>query len=164
QGDTIDLTAIGFTAGASATLGSGNVLTVSGNGHKHSLNLAPGDDFTGSAFAVTNDGKGGTNITVTPGGAGPSILAALSFGQQQSGDPIITATPHSTIDIGGGDDTIVGFDQSADERLHLTVGTVSNALAHASATNGGKDTLMTLSDGSLILLKGVSHIDGSFFA
>jgi hypothetical protein len=37
-------------------------------------------------------------------------------------------------------------------------------LAHATQVNGGQDTLMVLNDGSTILLKGVSQIDGSFFS
>lgn len=61
-------------------------------------------------------------------------------------------------------DTVVGFDQAAGDRIHLTSDTVANALAHSAQVNGGADTLITLTDGSTILLKGVSHIDTGFFA
>lgn len=62
-------------------------------------------------------------------------------------------------------DTIVGFDQALGDSIHLTGDdTQSYALAHATQVNVGQDTLMVLNDGSTILLKGVSQIDGSFFS
>ena len=61
-------------------------------------------------------------------------------------------------------DTVVGFDQAAGDRIHLTSDTVANAVAHSAQVNAGADTLITLSDGSTILLKGVTHIDSSFFS
>jgi hypothetical protein len=60
-------------------------------------------------------------------------------------------------------DSVVGFDQAAGDRIHLTTDSVSDALAHSKQVNGGHDTLITLQDGSTILLKGVSHIDHGFF-
>jgi hypothetical protein len=61
-------------------------------------------------------------------------------------------------------DTVVGFDQGSGDRLHLTTDTVANAVAHSTAVNGGQDTLITLSDGSTLLLKGITHIDNTFFS
>jgi hypothetical protein len=59
---------------------------------------------------------------------------------------------------------VTGFVQSAGDRIHLTTDTVSNALAHSTSVNGGQDTLITLSDGSTILLKSVASINSSFFS
>jgi len=42
--------------------------------------------------------------------------------------------------------------------------TASYALAHSTQINGGKDTLISLNDGSNILLKGVSSINHDFFS
>jgi hypothetical protein len=61
-------------------------------------------------------------------------------------------------------DTIYNFAQPNGDRIHLTTDTVSNALAHSQQVNGGADTLITLSDSSTILLKGVSSINSSFFS
>jgi hypothetical protein len=61
-------------------------------------------------------------------------------------------------------DTVTGFVQSAGDRIHLTTDTVSNALAHSTAVNSGQDTLISLSDGSTILLKGITSINSSFFS
>jgi len=62
-------------------------------------------------------------------------------------------------------DTVVGFSQGLGDTIKLTGGdTSAYALAHSTQVNGGADTLITLNDGSTILLKGVSHIDGSFFS
>jgi hypothetical protein len=59
-------------------------------------------------------------------------------------------------------DTVIGFNQTAEDHIHLTSDSVSDALAHTSLLNG-TDTLITLSHGSTILLKWISHIDASFF-
>jgi hypothetical protein len=62
-------------------------------------------------------------------------------------------------------DTVVGFNPALGDSIHLTGNdTQSYALAHATQVNGGQDTLVVLNDGSTILLKGVSQIDGSFFS
>jgi hypothetical protein len=62
-------------------------------------------------------------------------------------------------------DTVVGFDQSAGDAIQLTgTDTSVYAVAHQTPENGGQDTLITLNDGSTILLKGVSHIDSTFFS
>jgi hypothetical protein len=60
-------------------------------------------------------------------------------------------------------DTVVGFDQARGYSIHLTANdTQTYALGHATQVNGGQDTLLDLNDGSTILPKGVSHIDGNF--
>jgi hypothetical protein len=61
-------------------------------------------------------------------------------------------------------DTVSGFIQSAGDSIHLTTDTVGNAVAHSTQVNSGQDSLISLSDGSSILLQGVSHIDPGFFS
>ena len=62
-------------------------------------------------------------------------------------------------------DTVTGFSQASGDTIHLTGSdTPAYAVANATPQNGGADTLITLNDGSTILLKGVSHIDSSFFS
>jgi hypothetical protein len=61
-------------------------------------------------------------------------------------------------------DTVIGFDQGAGDRIHLTTDTVWDALANSQLVNGGQDTLITLSDHSTILLKGVNSINSNFFS
>jgi hypothetical protein len=56
-------------------------------------------------------------------------------------------------------DTVVGFDQSAGDHIHLAVG---DTVASSTLVNGGQDTLITLSDNSTILLKGVTSTGGIF--
>jgi hypothetical protein len=61
-------------------------------------------------------------------------------------------------------DTIVGFDQQAGDRIQLTTESAHDAIAHSTQVNHGQDTLITLNDGSTILLKGVGHINTGFFS
>ena len=65
---------------------------------------------------------------------------------------------------GNYNDTVVGFDEGSGDRIQLTTDTVADALAHSAQINGGQDTLITLADSSTILLKGIAHIDNSFFS
>ncbi|HEV2364217.1 MAG TPA: hypothetical protein VGS12_08485 [Caulobacteraceae bacterium] len=78
-GDSIDLQGIGTAT--SATLGAGDILTVSGGSSTVNLQLAPGQDFTGESFAVASDGKGGTLITpVDAGGDYPPHIFGSGVG------------------------------------------------------------------------------------
>src|SRR5262249_23377129 len=61
--DLIDLKGIGSAAGA--TLGPNNLLTVAGGSiGAVTLQLDPGQDFTGKVFRVASDNAGGTNLTI----------------------------------------------------------------------------------------------------
>jgi hypothetical protein len=59
-------------------------------------------------------------------------------------------------------DTVVGFTEGTDH-VHLTTDTPEHAVS-SQQVNGGRDTLITLTDGSTILFKGVSHLDSGFFS
>ena len=59
-------------------------------------------------------------------------------------------------------DTVTGFSQGAGDTIKLSA--TGHTVASSNQVNGGADTLITLSSGSTILLKGVSHIDNSFFS
>ena len=61
-GETIDLGGIGLAT--QATLGAGNVLTVSGGLEQVTLNLDPTETFP--RFQLSSDGVGGTNVTLEP--------------------------------------------------------------------------------------------------
>jgi hypothetical protein len=59
-------------------------------------------------------------------------------------------------------DTVNGFSEAAGETIKLSA--AGHTVASSRQINGGADTLITLSSGSTILLKGVSHIDNSLFS
>ena len=91
--DKIDLAGDGLAT--SATLGPNNVLTISGgSGGPITLQLDPGQDFSGDVFKVTSDGAVGTNVSVAPdqapvaqdGSAGGDEDHAIS-GQAVANDP-----------------------------------------------------------------------------
>ena len=62
-GHTIDLAGVAFDSAGSATLGAGNVLTVTENGSTYTLHLYSGANYTGDLFHVASDGNGGVAIT-----------------------------------------------------------------------------------------------------
>ncbi len=123
------------------------------------------------AGGVGNDlfGLLGDNSTIDGGGGNDTVYVSGDHdtvaGGSGNSEVVFGGTNHTLLDNAGVyNDTVVGFEQSAGDRIHLTTDTVADALAHSSQVNGGQDTLITLSDGSTILLKGVAHIDNSFFS
>jgi Ca2+-binding RTX toxin-like protein len=129
----------------------GNHDTVNGNG---------GNDLIGS-IGDSNQITGGTgNDTIFATGNGDTVAGGGGNDQIAIGSGAQTLVDDGT----AFNDTVVGFDQTSGDRIHLTSDTAANALAHSHQVNGGLDTLITLSDGSTILLKFVNHIDNSFFS
>jgi hypothetical protein len=59
-------------------------------------------------------------------------------------------------------DTVIGFGQLNRDLIQLTTDPPSNALAHLTLVNDGQDTQIALTDGSAIVLRGVTSIDNSF--
>ncbi len=62
-GDIIDLAGVTFSSTGSASLGAGNLLTVSENGSTYTLQLDPTANYSGQLFHVASDGSGGIDIT-----------------------------------------------------------------------------------------------------
>jgi autotransporter-associated beta strand protein len=62
-GDTIDLTAVGFSNAGRVDLIDGNLLEISENGSTYDLQLDPSQSFAGDFFHLANDGNGGTFVT-----------------------------------------------------------------------------------------------------
>ena len=118
---------------------------------------------------ATTFGVYSNNDLPITGGAGPGTLTVTGTGDTVtagSGNLNIAAEgPNFTFNDSAQlyADTITGFSQAAGDRIHLTTDTAANAVANAQLVDGGQDTLITLSDHSTILLKGVNHIDSSFF-
>lgn len=144
-------------------------LLAGGNGNDTLIATGSNDTIEGGTGNSSNlimlNGTGGTVHT----GFGSDTVFALF------GDDTITGNGENTIYLGGGhntlldasgrhNDTVTGFSQASGDRIHLTTDTVTDALAHATQINSGLDTLITLSDGSTITLKFVSHIDSGFFS
>jgi autotransporter-associated beta strand protein len=65
SGDTIDLAGLGWSASGGATLGPGNLLTVSEGGKTEAIQLATGTSYAGNVFHLGSDGNGGVDVTLT---------------------------------------------------------------------------------------------------
>jgi Ca2+-binding RTX toxin-like protein len=180
-GDTI-----GTSAGTAVVLNAGNSpITVTQTNGAVLINSGAGDTLTGGAAAAQFIGAVNNVITL---GSGPDTVNATAGSQTVtlgSGNGTVYGGAGDTVGAGTGTgfinllsaanallldqtgvyaDTIANFSQPNGDRIHLTTDTVSNALAHSQQVNGGADTLITLSDNSTILLKGVSGINSSFFS
>jgi Ca2+-binding RTX toxin-like protein len=178
--DTI-MANVGST-GDSITAGSGSDLIYSFD-QNNTIVGGSGSD-TVDVFANNN--------TVT-GGSGPDTVLVVGTGNVVTGGPAndtITVIGNSNTVSGGAgsdsiaiygssdvfldthatyNDTIVGFG-SGTNTINLTTntGTTGDTAAYAVANqtpqNGGQDTLVTLNDGSTILLKGVTSVSSGFFS
>ena len=162
----------------------GNQAIIGGSAGNETIWGGAGDTINGGGAAtktiggVQNDTiMGGSGVEFIDGAAGNQVITAGSGNETiwgGAGDAIGGGSGQALIGLGAGPelfvdgssvytDTVSGFVQSAGDRIHLTTDTVSDALAHSTQVNGGQSTLISFSDGSSILLQGVSHIDPSFF-
>jgi Ca2+-binding RTX toxin-like protein len=131
--------------------------TINGGSGIDSISVTGTFDLIRTGIGSDTVNVTGSNDTVMSGaGAGPGQNALINL---TGGNMTIADGPNTH------SDTVVGFDQSAGDTIQLTGADTSvYAVAHQTPENGGQDTLITLNDGSTILLKGVSHIDSSFFS
>jgi hypothetical protein len=156
--DTIDANGANETitgGGGSDTLvlnGNGNIAN-SGTGND-TVGLSGNNDMANINGTDTVNVSGGTLDTVTAGAGNGLINLAGS-----ASDFTLVDGPNIY------SDTVVGFNQAAGDTIHLTGSdTASYAVAHSQPANGGQDTMIMLNDGSTILLKGITSINGSFFS
>jgi hypothetical protein len=98
---------------------------------------------TGPGTIIT----GGTGDTVNAGSGNLDIIKAAGTLQFNDNSSVLYS------------DTVVGFSQAAGDHIHLATG---DTVANTALVNGGQDTLITLSDNSTILLKGVTSTTGIF--
>jgi Ca2+-binding RTX toxin-like protein len=125
--------------------GTGPTESISATGAFNTVNLGTGSDTVNLI---------GTNDTVTSGvnaGAGQNGLINLSGVNMTVADG-----PNQY------SDTVVGFSQAAGDTIKLSGS--GHTVASTMLVNGNADTLITLNDGSTILLKGVTNVNGSFFS
>ncbi len=97
--DTIDLQSVAFSQGATAVLGSGNVLSVTEGGSTFTLNLAPSQSFFGEAFHLAADGGSGTAITLAYSGTVVTSGQTSTLTSAQSGIAVFAG---GTLDVVAG--------------------------------------------------------------
>ena len=144
-------------SGSDTITASASFDTINGGSGADSISVTGTFDLIETGIGSDTVNVTGSNDTVMSGagaGAGQNALINLTGGNMTIADGPNTYS-----------DTVVGFDQSAGDTIQLTgTDTSVYAVAHQTPENGGQDTLITLNDGSTILLKGVSHIDSTFFS
>ena len=121
-GDTVDLRGIGTATAAS--LGAGNVLTLSGgSGGPISIQLDPAASYAGFGFAVAADGAGGTNVRVdtTP------TIGGTAAGQAVADDG--TLAPFSAV-------TLADPDPGASETVTVTYAAANGVLGNLGGFTG----------------------------
>lgn len=133
-------------------LGDGN--TVTGGIGNDTINVLGNNDLVAPGAGISTVFIAGKNDTVDAGNRTAISVAQVTVGGTNFR---FNDGPDQYLD------TIVGFSQGAGDRIHLTTESVHDALANSKQVNHGQDTLITLKDGSTILLKGISHIDQGFF-
>lgn len=129
-GDTIDLRNVAGGAAGSATLGAGNLLTVTEGGQSYQLQMDPAQNFAAASFVLTGDSAGGTDIQVFSGtvvGSGQTL--SVTAGETLSN---IVVQSGGTLDV-------------------LSGGTVSGAVIEGGASeiigSGGVDVSATVDNG-----------------
>ena len=154
--DTIDLEGIG--SANLAALGPNNVLTVSGgSGGPVSLELDPGQSFTGFVFQVASDGAGGTDLSLSKvinGGNGNSILTGTAGNDVISGgngnDTVRSGDGNDSISGGNGNDVLQAGNGNSkvdggNGNDTLTVGNGNNSLGGGNGDRGLQDRACSIS-------------------
>jgi Ca2+-binding RTX toxin-like protein len=151
-------------AGDLITGGSGSD-TINAFTNFDTVNAGAGTESITGAGASDGIALGTGSDTVNLTGASDTVTSGASAGSNQG---VVNLFGTGTTLADGGNkfaDTVVGFDQAGGDRIHLTgTDTAAFAVANSTQVNSGADTLITLNDGSTILLKGVTHIDSTFFS
>jgi hypothetical protein len=133
---------------------TGSFNTISGGAGNDTINISGSFDTVGTGPGSDTVNIFGSFDTVEAGAHGHHTSAFIDLDGSQS---TIVDGPHSYAD------TVVGFSLGEGDKIQLgNNDTSSYAVAHAKPFGG--DTLITLNDGSTILLKGVGHINSSFFS
>ena len=138
-GDVIDLEGVGLATGAS--LGAGNLLTISGApGGPITLQLDAADNFTGDVFQVATDNAGGTLLTLGEALNGGNGNLVLNGGP---GSDIINAGNGNDVISGGGGNDVVNAGNGNDT---INDGAGNDALKAGNGNDvisagGGADTI-----------------------
>ncbi len=128
-------------------------------------NLIVGEAGTDTIIAVGSNNSIFTdtgNDTINSYGIGNTVTAGIVVGTNAA---LINADHGSMTFVDGTNfysDTVVGFSTAAGDTINLS--TNHHTVSSSSLVNGDQDTQITLGDGSTILLRGITRIDGSFFS
>jgi Ca2+-binding RTX toxin-like protein len=139
---TVDLAGIGLATGA--TLGAGNLLTISGGAvDPITLQFDPTQSFAGEAFILTDDGAGGTDVTlgqIISGGSGSGIVTGTP-----GNDLITTGNGSNTINSGNGNDRVI----SGNGNDVFNAGNGNNVL-----DSGNGNDILTVGNGNNVMTGG----------
>lgn len=164
QEDRIALAGLGASA---ATLGQGNLLTLTGAASGPvTLQLDPAQDFSGMRFSLAADGQGGVVLSYGPANAGDDVLTG------GNGDDVLDGGAGNDVLKGGaGDDTLLGG--AGDDAIDggsgddLIDGGTGNDIVKAGSGDdvieaGAGDDVVDVGSGDDIVLGGVGNdaIDG----
>lgn len=148
----------------SVTAGSGgaDTITVFGNANTISGGASPNAQI--AVYGNNNSVVEGTNNNaVTVDGSGDSVTAGFASGTNQDTVSFIVGSSNGVFVDGGSkfNDTVIGFDHASGDTIHLTHG---DTVTTTALVNSNADTLITLSDNSTILLKGVTNYSSGFLS
>lgn len=170
-------------AGGNFIAANGTGDTVTGGSGTTVINVMGSGDVVHGGSGMDVITAIGSNETIS-GGTGPDIINAIganemitggagndTIGLFNSGDTVTAGSGNMSIFTTGANfqfndsanlyaDTVTGFSEAAGDHIHLTGG---DTVANTQVVNSGQDTLITLSDNSTILLKGITSIDHGFF-
>ncbi len=149
-----------------ATLGTGNLLTLTGPSGPVTLQLDPAEDFSGMAFKLASDGEGGVLLSYGPANAGDDVLTG------GNGDDVLDGGAGNDVLKGGaGNDTLLGG--TGDDQIdggsgddQITAGSGADLIKGGSGDDvvgaGEGDDVVDAGSGNDIVLGGTGNdtLDG----
>jgi hypothetical protein len=140
--------------GTASIIGAVGDAIMGGSGNDLIDGRAGGQPITGGSGNTTVWAGGGDTVFGGPGNLTVNIDHTQFTGAVRIEDTGVR-----------GYDTVVGFSQSAGDRLSFpneTAAAIDSVVGSAHTNNG--NTILTLPDGATVTLVGITHIDSSFFA
>jgi autotransporter passenger strand-loop-strand repeat protein/autotransporter-associated beta strand protein len=144
-GDTVDLPGVTFSSGASATLGAGNVVTITDGGNSYQLDFDPNQSFA-ETFVVYADGSGGAELGLN---VPPVLSSVYTVASGQSVSDVTVVNGGDLILSGGtASDTIVSSGGTLDVLSGgLADPTIIYAFGQEVVSAGGIDNGALISGG-----------------
>ena len=161
-----------FGSGAMVVGGTGHMTAVNVGSNNTIIGGAGGGLLSGGSGSQTLSGAASTGANTFIAGSGSTLIGA-----GVGNDTVISGTGQSTVFGGGGANLyatfsshsagsttyIADFSFGAGDRLTVQGFGMTNQQLAQSATVSGGDTIITLPDGTRIILAGVTNVNSSFF-
>jgi RTX calcium-binding nonapeptide repeat (4 copies) len=135
--------------------------TITGFGEWDTVDVGSGHDTVSITGQYNQVDAGSGSDTINVAGSYDTVTSGATAGTGANATITLNGTNMTLVDGASTyADTVVGFEHAVGDTINLSDS--GHTVASSGLVNGNQDTLITLNDGSTILLKGVTSTTGIF--